>query len=347
MKVDAKPQNLLEYLVLKAGIVPLPLAHTQLMFIYSRAVLCAFKFELFEILKSEALTLEELASKSGLDKRALKSLMNVLIAGGYFSYSAEKYGLTKMARKWCLKDSPNSTYNQQMFNFVCWDWMTYMDEFLKTGKGLQYHESFNEKEWELYQKGMESVASSTARPAVKMAPAMQNPSQMLDIGGSHGIYSVEFCKKYPSLKSTILELQGAVKSAIEILSKYGMGERVKHKSGNVLKDDIGEGQYDLIFVSSLIHHFSKKECELLSAKVAKALKPGGYFIVQEFLRPETASKMEGLGSILDLFFNLSSTTGNWSLNEIKGFQSANGLQYFKLNKFLSPPGYVQSVSVKK
>ena len=32
----------------------------------------------------------------------------------------------------------------------------------------------------------------------------ENAKSLLDIGGSHGLYSVDFCEKYPDLRADIL-----------------------------------------------------------------------------------------------------------------------------------------------
>jgi SAM-dependent methyltransferase len=347
MKIGVIPQNPVEWLVMKGNVAPTPLVHTQIAYVLSRAVLCAFRFGIFETMKDGGATVQQVAQKTNLNERALGSLLNVLLSAGYFKYDNGIYSLTRMAKKWCLRDNPHSLYNQQMFNIVCWDWMVYMDEFLQTGKGLQYHETFNDHEWDLYQKGMESVAASSAAASVKMAPKMTAPAHMLDIGGSHGIYSVEYCKKYPTLSAIVLDLPPAVEKAAPILARYDMGERVMHRAGNALTDDLGTSEYDMILVSSLIHHFSKQQIISLSEKITKALKPGGYYLIQEFTRPKPAAKMEMVGSLLDLFFNLSSTAGNWSLDEIRAFQNSEGLKHVKINKFLVPPGYIQAVGRKK
>lgn len=347
MKLGAIPQNPVEWLVIKGNVVPIPLIHSQISFVLSRAVLCAYQYGVFDVMKDGSATVQKVARETNLNERALGSLMNALLAAGYFKYNNGTYSLSKMAEKWCLKDSPHGLYNQQMFNIVCWDWMEHMDKFLQTGKGLQYHETFSDREWELYQKGMESVALSTAAASVKLAPKLKAPTRMLDIGGAHGIYPVEYCRKYPTLMATILDLPQAVEKAAPILAKFGMGDRVKHRAGNALTDDLGNNEYDIILVSSLIHHFSKEQVILLSEKISRALKPGGYYLIQEFTRPQPAAKMEMVGSVLDLFFNLSSTAGNWSLEEIRMFQNVGEMKHTRINKFLTPPGYIQAAAVKK
>ena len=346
MKLAPVPQNLPEWFALKADMVPVPLAHTHICFMLSKAILDAFELNVFETLKDESKNLEKASADLGLDVRALKSLLNVLISTGYIKYSGRQYSLTKHARKWCLKESSHSLYDQQVFNNLCWDWMKHFPEFMKTGKGLQFHQTFNEREWDLYQKGMLSVAAGTAKAAVKMAPVLNNPQKMLDVGGSHGLYSIGFCKKYPGLQSTIIDLPQAVEKAESLLRSQYDGNNISYLKGNALTDNFGNDTYDLIFISSLMHHFSAEENYSLAVKSERALKKNGYLVIQEFIRPETSNNMEMVGTVLDLFFNLSSASGNWSKAELVDFQEKAGLKFKKMNKFLTVPGYAQIVAQK-
>jgi len=341
MKVAPSPQNPMEWFALKSNLVPVPLGHTQIMFVLSRAVLIATKLNVFEAAKDAPLSIEELAAACGINKRALQSLMHLLTSAGYFHADHEKYALTKMARKWCLKDSETSVYHQQMYNLIGWDWMSYMEEFLHTGKGLQYHDTFTDEQWKWYQSGMEDVSKGTAKIAPRKMPVPANATDMLDIGGSHGLYSVEVCKKFPAMKAVILELPKGVEHAKPLLAKHNLGDRVTYWAGDARKEDLGENKYDVILISSLMHHFTGEENIAISQKAARALKPEGIYVIQEFARPEEGNQMEMLGAINDLYFNLTSTSGSWSLKELKGFQTLAGLNHFKVNTFISLPGFVQ------
>ena len=346
MKLSPVPQNIPEWIALKADLVPIPLAHTHVCFMLSKAVLTAFSLNVFEAFNEKPLSSAEAALKLNLDERALKSLLHVLLTTGYFQFKSEKFVLTAHAKKWCLLSSKYSLYNQQKFNEVCWKWMDHLPVFLQSGKGLQYHESMTEEEWDLYQKGMESVASGTADAAIRMAPNLHKPERMLDIGGSHGLYSLKFCKKYKSLYSDILDLPAAVEKAEPLLRNKYSGSNIQYLRGNALIYDLGINRYDLIFISSLMHHFNRDENAGLCKKVSSALKKGGYFIIQEFLRPETGNRMEMLGAVLDLFFNLSSTSGNWSEKELVGFQEQAGFKHVRVKKFRMLPGFVQVIAQK-
>jgi ubiquinone/menaquinone biosynthesis C-methylase UbiE len=338
---------LLEWIALKANLVPFPLgAGTSSLL--SKATLVAIKLDVFEAAKDFPQTIEHIAQRTKLHPRGLRSLMNILTSLGYFRYKDGKFGLTKRSKKWCLKDSPNNVYNQLRYlNEIWWNEMNYLEEFLKTGRGLEVHDTYTEEQWNWYQHGQRDQARETARAAPKMTPMPSNPTEMLDIGGSHGLYCVGLCKKYPTLKATILDLPQAVEKARPILAKFDMGDRIDYWIGNALKDDFGENRYDLILMSSLMHHFSSEQNIAVSKKAAKALKPGGYFVIQDWLRPETSSKMEQIGLIMDMYFNLTSTTGLWSLDELRDFQQKAGLAHYKVNKFMGMPSFVQVCAKKQ
>jgi ubiquinone/menaquinone biosynthesis C-methylase UbiE len=347
MKFGAKPQNLLEWIALKANLAPIPLS-AGILSLLSKATLVAFKLDLFEAAKDSPQTIEQIAQRTKLHPRGLRSLMNILTALGYFKYKDGKFSLTKRSNKWCLKDSPNNLYNQLIYmNEIMWNEMNYLEEFLKTGRGLEVHDTYTEEQWNWYQHGQQDQARETARVAPKMTPMPSNPAQMLDIGGSHGLYCIELCKKYPTLKATILDLPQAVEKARPMLAKFNMGDRINYWIGNALMDDFGENRYDLILMSSLMHHFSATQNMAVSKKVAKALKPGGYFVIQDWLRSETSSKMEQIGLTMDMYFNLTSTTGLWSLKELKDFQQKAGLTHYKVNKFMVQPSFVQVCAKKE
>ena len=120
-----------------------------------------------------------------------------------------------------------------------------------------------------------------------------------------------------------------------------MGNRVIHKAGNVLTDDLGQNQFDIILMASVAHHFTYEDNLVVAKKAFRALKPGGVFSIMEVLRAE-AIQYNGdlLSAVGDFFFALSSTSGLWSLDEIKQWQKEAGFVLYKKASFLTIPGYV-------
>ena len=98
---------------------------------------------------------------------------------------------------------------------------------------------------------------------------------MLDIGGSLGYLSVAMCRRHAGLTAVVLDLPAALKHAAPILAREGMGERVVHRAGDALRDDLGSAEWDLVFVSLLVHHFDEASNRALLRRIAPALRPGG------------------------------------------------------------------------
>lgn len=347
MQLTVSPENLLEWLALRTNQVAIPILHVQIMPVLAKAVLEAADKGVFEAASEQPLTLDELADQLRLNRKALGELMGLLTALGYFTYHNNRFALTPMARRFALKNDPLSVQGMMIFNNrVVWDWMSHLGHYLETGQGLQYHDKLTPDQWHYYQQAMISASNTEAREFGSRAPVPRQARHMLDIGGSHGQHSVVLCQKRPALTSVILDLPPAIEQAAPLLAQQGMGDRVRYQPGNVLTDDLGEARFDVVLMSSLAHHFTPAQNQLVADKVAQALRPGGVFIINEFLRPEIGAKPELLGSTTDLFYGLSSTAGNYSVEEIREWQQTAGLKAHKVVRYRTVPGRAMIVARK-
>ncbi len=347
MQLTISPENLLEWLALRANRVPIPLLHAQVMPVLSKAVLEAADKGVFEAAKDGPQTLDELTNALNLNRKALGELLGLLTAMGYFTYQNDCFALTPMARRFALKDNVTSVYGMMVFNNrVMWDWMSHLGTYLETGKGVEYHDRLSAEQWHFYQEAMLAASNTEAREFSRRAPVPRSPERMLDIGGSHGQHSVALCQRFPALSAVLLDLPPAIEQAAPLLAQQGMGDRVRHQAGNALTDDFGEAQYDIILLSSLAHHFTLEQNQALTNKVARALRPGGVFIVNEFIRPDVGAKPELVGSSTDLFYGLSSTAGNYSIAEIQNWHRTAGLKALKVVYYHTVPGRAMVVGKK-
>ena len=94
-------------------------------------------------------------------------------------------------RKWLLKSNPYSVVAKLAFQSIEWDIVGKLGEFVRHGKPLDFHEHMSAEEWTVYQDGMRDVAASPAVELAKRMPVPQGATRLLDIGGSHGLYSTE------------------------------------------------------------------------------------------------------------------------------------------------------------
>ncbi|NEO70089.1 class I SAM-dependent methyltransferase [Moorena sp. SIO3H5] len=344
MRVGINPENFLEKSALALGQLPQPAIETQACLILARSLIAGTQLGVFEALGSSSLSAQEIAERCNLNKHALTQLLDALVATNYLAKKGESYSLAPVARKWLLRENESSLYDYTISRVLAWEWLTHLEEFIRTGDPLESHDKMCPHHWELYHRGMRSIASVAAPEVVQYTPVPNGAQKMLDVGGSHGYFSVALCRRYPDLQAVIFDLPEGIEYAAPILAEEGMGDRVVYKAGNVLKDDLGTNAYDLIFMANLIHHFDEKTNIELFQRLAQALRPGGHLVVQKTIFP---SKDNGqLGALGNLFFSLTSAGSNWSFYEIAKWQEKAGLVPRKPIEFRQTPASGQQVAVK-
>ena len=204
---------------------------------------------------------------------ALAKLLNLLVATGYLTFQDARYGLTRLARKWMIRDSAASLHDNMLLRFLEWQAIEATEDFVRTGQSLDVHDRIRGEQWAIYQRGMRSLARLSAGEVAAKIRLPQAARAMLDIGGGHGAYAVAFCRRRPQLTATILDLPHATETAAPILAEEKMGKRVVHRQGNALTEDIGRAQWDFIFVAHLVHHFDRAANEVLIGRVAERADP--------------------------------------------------------------------------
>lgn len=346
MKLKLQPENPLEWMALKMNLAPVPLVETQIYFTVARAIMAAAELGIYESIGKAARTSEEVAKDCRTNPVATKNLLNALAGIGYAKHRDGKYSLPGKMKKWLLKESDSNMIGKLRFQLLEWDWVGKMEEYIRTGKPLDLHGSINPQEWEHYQEGMRDLSVNAAKELAKKIPLPSGASQLLDIGGSHGLYSIELCKKYPGLSSTILELPGAIDSASSIAKRYDTTGRVTYKAGNALADDIGENKYDMVMINNVVHHFTEEQNFALAAKIYNALRPGGIYAVGEIIRNDQPGSGGVIAAASGLYFSLTSSSGNWSEPEISSWQTKAGFQKLKTISAMTLPGWKMVIGKK-
>ncbi len=100
-------------------------------------------------------------------------------------------------------------------------------------------------------------------------------------------------------------------------------------------------------INNVVHHFTAEQNKALAIKVARALKPGGLFIIGEFIRAKKPGEGGVLAAATGLYFSVISASGNWSAEEMEGWQQNAGLKKEKPISTMAIPGWKMIVAKKK
>lgn len=339
MKIGLRAENPLEWIALRFNLAPVPLADTQVAFNAARAIMAGAELGIFEALGSGASTAEEIARSCETHPQATRQLLDCLVGVGYLRWKKGMYSLKPRYRKWLLRQSDSNLIGKLRFQRIEWNWMAQLEEYVRTGEPLDLHGSATAREWELYQEGMRDLSFNAARELAGKIPVPAGAKAMLDIGGSHGLYSIELCRRHPGLTSTVLELPGALESARAISRRYAGAEHLTYVAGDALSDDLGEQRYDLVMINNVVHHFTAEQNRQLARKVARALRPGGIYAIGEFIRAAEPGEGGVVASTSGLYFALTSASGAWSAAEIEGWQKEAGFEPGRSIRVVSIPGW--------
>ncbi|HEU5349444.1 MAG TPA: methyltransferase [Ktedonobacterales bacterium] len=347
MRLGAIPHGIVERIAFALGLVPTPLFDSIIALLLARTVMVATRVGVFETMASQPCRVEDIARQCGTAPTATHKLVDALVATGYLRLRNGQYALAPVARRWLLKDSPRSLHDAILLQFVDEQFIAQMESFVRTGTPIEIHEHMTPDTWEIYQRGMRSGARLATPEVALRLPMPRQTSTMLDIGGSHGYYSVALCRRYPALRATVLDLPEAVAAAAPLLAREGMGDRVVHRADNALTADLGQDTYDLILVANLVHHFTGTQNRDLVRRCARALRPGGRLVIGEVVRPETPESAGQIGALTDLYFALTSAGGTWSFTEIAEWQRAAGLRPRRPIRLFTGPGGGLQVAEKR
>lgn len=306
--------------------VPVPFFEIHFAFGLARAVMAATKLGVFESLTLQDATAAEVASRCRTDPVATQKLLIALAGSDYLHFQHGRYALTPTARAWLLSGSPRSLVDAVLFAFDEWDFMNHVEDYVRTGIPIDVHQHMTGDQWARYQRSMRALAGHSAYEVAQYIPVPGGATDMIDVGGSHGHYSVALCRRHSRLRSVVLDLPEAVSVAAPLLAAEQMGDRVVHLQADARTHDFGVDAYDVVLLSHLAHHFSAAQNADLFQRLGRALRPRGVFAVIEPIRLEAGDRLGQFPALSELYFGLTSQSGTWTAREITGWQRDAGLQ---------------------
>ena len=250
------------------------------------ALHAAVMLDLFSNIGNGYIECDKIAGKLELDERALSMLLNALAAMGLVEKTGEKYGNTDASRAFLCLDSPEYIgYMIKHHRRLIESWVL-LDQAVKTGKPIETRGSFSEEEArESFIMGMFNVASRMA-PELAQTIDLSGRATLLDLCGGPGTYAINFCLQNQGLKATVFDLPTTHPFATKTIDRFDLADRIGFIGGNYLEDEI-TGNYDVVWISHILHSESFENCRILIKKAVAALEPGGMIIVHDFILDNT------------------------------------------------------------
>ena len=243
--------------------------------LFGRALVIAVRRALFDGLASGPMTEEQIASHTRLNSRALRLLLDSCVVAGYLAYRKGAYHLaaegTEMALPrilpipWCNLIAYFETLHAR--------W-AHLESSLEHGTPAHpYYEVFNEDDWRVYVLGMRDLARLFLPHVIEKILPGNAARNMLDIGGSHGLYSIRMLPPSPRVACEGCGFRPGPGTCVHV--RCGNPACVggsNYAPGNFLIDPLPPEQ-DVVLMFNIIHGLSPAENRALVARVAGGSPP--------------------------------------------------------------------------
>ena len=205
--------------------------------------------------------------------------------------------------------------------------MSQLQSKLSTGQGVGLFELMKTpEELRVHQLAMAETAMFVAEWVATHLPVPRGAEMMLDIGGSHGLYSAEICRRNPPMRAEVLELPGVLDAARSAAIELGTTDVVTHIEGDIRTTDLPR-EYSVAFLGNLVHHFQLDELGGVLGRIWKHITPGGTIAIWDMAAGSGPGDL--VSGLFSLFFYLISTGGCHSGSQIKQALQRAGFSQFQ------------------
>jgi 2-polyprenyl-3-methyl-5-hydroxy-6-metoxy-1,4-benzoquinol methylase len=342
MRLSLRGANPAEWLALRAGVVPTAAAEAWGGMALSAVVITAVRTGITARLAQRPSSAAELATELGLDPVPTRLLLDCLRSGGHVTVRSGRYRLTRASRRWLDPESALSVAQYVAGTSDYWAWWSELDEVTRTGRPAGHHDAPpGDPYWRRYISGQLDLARLSADEVAKKLQLPDDSRYLLDIGGGHGWYSAQLCRRHPHLTATVLDLPGSAAIGREIITRAGMADRVVHRDGDATTDDLGNG-YDAVLCFNLLHHLTADQAVALFRRIHESLRPDGILAIMDAFA-EPSRRTSAAANVLGLFVYLSSGAQVNTPTELYGWLRDAGFGAPRRIRILRIPGQAMYV----
>jgi ubiquinone/menaquinone biosynthesis C-methylase UbiE len=244
-----------------------------------------------EISRNNGLTQQDVVSRLKLPVYGVRVLMEAALGIGLLTCKEGKYYPTKTTY-FILEDSLTKA-NMDFVHDVCYQGIFSLEESIRNEKpeGLKVfgewptiYEALSklppavQKSW----FGFDHFYSDTAFPDVLPHVFASKPTNLLDIGGNTGKWSLQCLQFDPNVHVTIMDLPGQVEMAKRQISEKGFGDRIHFFETNLLDESLPfPKDFDAIWMSQFLDCFSDDQIKSILRRCRTALSQNGFVYILE------------------------------------------------------------------
>jgi predicted O-methyltransferase YrrM len=303
----------------------LPMLDVFLPMMKSGALISAGEIGLFEALAAGPRTLQELADLTSTDEVALSRLTDFLLSIGYLESAEGRITNSKRAQEW-FTDRGRVNYSAGLrWSAEAWKWLPDLVPTLRKGaapRNLWAHLGRQPELGQRFASYMKAFAEHLSPDLLAHVKIPSGARRLLDLGGSHGLHSIAFCRAYPELEAVIVDLPSSLAKTASWIEQAGLSARIHLRAADLRARDWGEG-YDAALLLSVGHNQSAADNQATLDHAARVLKPGATLVIHDYLANPTKTPYV---AAFRLTLLLETGTRTYALEDFAGWLDRAGFE---------------------
>ena len=258
-------------------------------FANSQILDASLEYDFFTLIHQGFHTAEEIAREAATDPRATRIVLDSLPALGLLEKRRGRYLLTPLSEGCLVRGKQSYIGDFRYVALALWDGMANLKESLKTGKPLSRLDTNAELTvWEKLVLGIIIITEPVAKALCDILKIGTDRKKLrvLDVAGGSSIFGMTILSRDPAAEVTQLDWPNVNAVAKKLNKERGLDGKIRYIDGEHRTASIEKNHYDLVLASNFCRFESPKGNQELFAKMHGALKPGGLFVVNDFVPNE-------------------------------------------------------------
>lgn len=313
---------------------PEPILRLAAGFMAAKHLFAASDLGLFEALADSPATIDALAARTGLTRRAARISADAMVALGLLERDGGTYRNSDTAAAFLAGATPADL--RPLLRF--WDKISYPSwagfaEALATGPSRE----ITKLDDTLQQVASEGIEAMLTGPAAALADTVDFPARqrLLDVGGGTGSWSIAIARAHPHIKATVFELPAVAAVARTRMAEAGLGSRIDVVAGDAMAGTLPAG-YDTCLLANIIHYYSPAQNQELLRHVRSATTPGGLLLLVDFWTDPTHTQPL-MAALMAGEFAAHLRNGDvYSTGEARGWLELTGWRFLRHQPLTGP-----------
>ncbi len=321
-----------------SAVTPEPIMRLASGFMAAKHLFAANDLGIFEALADSPTTIDGLAARTGLTRRAARISADAMVALGLLAREGDTYRNADVAAAFLSGRGPADLRPFLRF----WDKISYpawseLAEALARGPSKEIF-ALDDELQEVASAGIEAILAGPAAALPKTFDFSRH-RRLLDVGGGTGSWSIAVAQAYPHLEAAVFELSTTADIARNRIATAGLTPRIRVVVGDAMAGALPPG-YDVFLLANLMHYYSPDENRALLRRVRSAAEPGSSLLLADFWTDPTHTQPVQAALMAGEFAVHLRNGDVYSVEELRGWLNETGWRFMQHAPLAGPQSLV-------